>query len=92
MIEKAKNIIVDLFWKLVLLAVVYGVRSYLLIFYRPKMTFLGESVKSTQLKEPMVIMFFAFSIINYTTVFISEIPAQAGMTFQTRPTIRLVYD
>ena len=51
MIEKAKNIVAGLFWKLVLVVVVYGVRFYLLLFYRPKMTFLGESVKSTKLKQ-----------------------------------------
>jgi len=61
MIEKTKNIIVNLFWKLVLLAVVYGVRTYLLVVYRPKMTFLG-SVKSTDLKEPMII------IANHTSM------------------------
>ena len=48
--------------KLVLVVVVYGVRFYLLLFYRPKMTFLGESVKSTKLKQPMVI------IANHTSM------------------------
>ena len=62
MIEKAKNIVAGLFWKLVLVVVVYGVRFYLLLFYRPKMTFLGESVKSTKLKQPMVI------IANHTSM------------------------
>ena len=62
MIEKAKNIVAGLFWKLVLVVVVYGVRFYLLPFYRPKMTFLGESVKSTKLKQPMVI------IANHTSM------------------------
>lgn len=62
MIDKAKNIVVGLFWKLVLIAVVYGVRYYLLLFYRPKMTFVGESVKSTKLKQPMVI------IANHTSM------------------------
>ena len=61
MIEKTKNIIVDLFWKFVLILVVYGVRTYLLVVYRPKMTFLG-SVKSTDLKEPMII------IANHTSM------------------------
>lgn len=45
-----------------LVVVVYGVRFYLLLFYRPKMTFLGESVKSTKLKQPMVI------IANHTSM------------------------
>ena len=62
MIEKAKNIVAGLFWKVVLVVVVYGVRFYLLLFYRPKMTFLGESVKSTKLKQPMVI------IANHTSM------------------------
>ena len=62
MIEKTKQFFVDLFWKLVLVVVVYGVRFYLLLFYRPKMTFLGESVKSTKLKQPMVI------IANHTSM------------------------
>ena len=62
MIEKTKQFFVDLFWKLVLLLVVYGVRTYLLVIYRPKMTFLGESVKSTSLKQPMVI------IANHTSM------------------------
>ena len=61
MIEKAKNIIAGLFWKFVLFLVVYGVRTYLLVVYRPKMTFLG-SVKSTDLKEPMII------IANHTSM------------------------
>ncbi len=62
MIEKAKNIIADLFWKFVLFLVVHGVRTYLLIFYRPKMVFLGKSVTSTDLKQPMVI------IANHTSM------------------------
>jgi len=62
MIEKAKNIVAGLFWKLVLVVVVYGVRFYLLLFYRPKMTFVGQSVKSTKLKQPMVI------IANHTSM------------------------
>ena len=45
-----------------LLAVVYGVRTYLLVVYRPKMTFLGKSVKSTDLSQPMVI------IANHTSM------------------------
>ena len=61
MIEKSKKIIADLFWKFVLFLVVHLVRTYLLVFYRPKMKFLG-SVKSTDLKEPMII------IVNHTSM------------------------
>ena len=47
---KKKNPLFELFMQLVMVIVIYTVRVYLLVWYRPKVTFLGETVKSPRLK------------------------------------------
>ena len=59
---KKKNPLFELFMQLVMVIVIYTVRVYLLVWYRPKVTFLGETVKSPRLKTPSVI------IANHTSM------------------------
>ena len=42
--------------QLVMVVVIYTVRVYLFVWYRPKVTFLGDTVKSPRLKTPSVII------------------------------------
>ncbi|WP_290746615.1 lysophospholipid acyltransferase family protein [Fibrobacter sp. UBA4309] len=48
--------------QLVVVLVIYTVRVYLFVFYRPKITYVGETVKSPRLKTPSVI------IANHTSM------------------------
>ena len=59
---KKKNPLFELFMQLVMVIVIYTVRVYLLVWNRPKVTFLGETVKSPRLKTPSVI------IANHTSM------------------------
>ena len=59
---KKKNIFVELVMHLVVLIVIYTVRVFMFVWYRPKVTFAGESVKSPRLKTPSVI------IANHTSM------------------------
>ena len=59
---KKKNPLFELFMQFVMVVVVYTVRVYLLVWNRPKVTFLGETVKSPRLKTPSVI------IANHTSM------------------------
>ena len=59
---KKKNPLFELFMQLVMVIVIYTVRVYLLVWYRPKVTFVGETVKSPRLKTPSVI------IANHTSM------------------------
>jgi 1-acyl-sn-glycerol-3-phosphate acyltransferase len=58
---KKKNFLFELFMQFVMVVVIYTVRVYLLVAYRPKITFAG-SVKSPRLKTPSVI------IANHTSM------------------------
>ncbi len=57
-----KNPLFELFMRLFMVVVIYTVRVYLFVWYRPKVTFLGETVKSPRLKTPSVI------IANHTSM------------------------
>ena len=59
---KKKNSLFDFFMQLVMVIVIYTVRVFLLVWYRPKVTFVGESLKTTRLKTPSVI------IANHTSM------------------------
>ena len=59
---KKKNPLFELFMQFVMVVVIYTVRVYLLVWNRPKVTFLGETVKSPRLKTPSVI------IANHTSM------------------------
>ena len=59
---KKKNPLFELFMQLVMVIVIYTVRVYLLVWNRPKVIFLGETVKSPRLKTPSVI------IANHTSM------------------------
>ena len=59
---KKKNPLFELFMQFVMVVVIYTVRVYLLVWYRPKVTFVGETVKSPRLKTPSVI------IANHTSM------------------------
>ena len=48
--------------RLFMVVVIYTVRVYLLVWYRPKVTFVGNTVKSPRLKTPSVI------IANHTSM------------------------
>ena len=54
--DKKKNIFVESFMRFFMVIVIYTVRVYLLVWNRPKVTFLGETVKSPRLKTPSVII------------------------------------
>lgn len=58
---KKKNFLFEFFMQFVMVVVIYTVRVYLLVAYRPKITFAG-SVKSPRLKTPSVI------IANHTSM------------------------
>ena len=53
---KKKNPLFELFMQLVMVIVIYTVRVYLFVWYRPKVSFVGETVKSPRLKTPSVII------------------------------------
>ena len=59
---KKKNPLFELFMQFVMVVVIYTVRVYLLVWYRPKVTFVGNTVKSPRLKTPSVI------IANHTSM------------------------
>ena len=65
---KKKNPLFELFMQFVMVVVIYTVRVYLLVAYRPKIEYVGETVKSPRLKTPSVIMciprFFASSHLS----------------------------
>ncbi len=45
-ISKKKNSLFELFMRFVMVVVIYTVRVYLLVAYRPKIEYVGETVKS----------------------------------------------
>ena len=57
-----KNPLFELLMKLVLVVVIYTVRVFMFVWFRPKIVFKGEDVKSSRLKTPMVI------IANHTSM------------------------
>ena len=59
---KKKNPLFELFMKFVMVLVIYTVRVYLFVWYRPKITYVGKTVKSPRLKTPSVI------IANHTSM------------------------
>jgi len=59
---KKKNFLFELFMQLVMVVVIYTVRVYLFVAYRPKIEYVGETVKSPRLKTPSVI------IANHTSM------------------------
>lgn len=59
---KKKNPLFELLMRFVVVLVIYTVRCFLFVWYRPKITFVGESVKKTRLKTPSVI------IANHTSM------------------------
>ena len=60
--KKKKNPLFELFMRLVMVVVIYTVRVFLYVWYRPKVEFVGESVKSSRLKTPSVL------IANHTSM------------------------
>ena len=60
--KKKKNPLFEHFMRLVMVIVIYTVRVYLLVWYRPKITFAGETLKNTRLKTPSII------IANHTSM------------------------
>ena len=59
--EKKKNPLFELFMQLVMVVVIYTVRVFLYVWYRPKVEFVG-GVKSSRLKTPSVL------IANHTSM------------------------
>ena len=59
---KKKNPLVECFMHLVVIVVIYTVRVFMFAWFRPKVIFTGESVKSTHLRTPSVI------IANHTSM------------------------
>ena len=60
--SKKKNVIFEWFMRCFMVIVIYTVRIFLFVAYRPKVTFTGNSVKSPRLKSPAVI------IVNHTSM------------------------
>lgn len=60
--EKKKNPLFELFMQFVMVIVIYTVRCYLYVWYRPKVVFTDGSVNSTHLKTPSVL------IANHTSM------------------------
>ena len=60
--KKRKNPLFELFMQFVMVVVIYTVRVFLYVWYRPKVEFVGESVKSSRLKTPSVL------IANHTSM------------------------
>ena len=60
--NKKKNVVFELFMKCVVVVVIYTVRVFLWLAYRPKVIFTGNSVKSSRLQNPAII------IANHTSM------------------------
>jgi 1-acyl-sn-glycerol-3-phosphate acyltransferase len=54
--NKKKNVVFELFMKCVVVVVIYTVRVFLWLAYRPKVIFTGNSVKSSRLQNPAIII------------------------------------
>lgn len=54
--KKKKNPLFELFMQLVMVVVIYTVRVYLFVAYRPKIVFTDGSVKSSRLKTPSILV------------------------------------
>lgn len=60
--EKKKNSLFELFMQLVMVVVIYTMRVYLFVAYRPKIEFTDSSVSSARLKTPSIL------IANHTSM------------------------